>query len=229
MFVGHLGVGLALKKVEPKINVGWLLFASLLLDLLLGIFVLTGLEQVHIPQNFARIHYLTFTFPYSHGLLAAILWSTLAFIVVRLLPFGKSWGNRAAFVIALAVFAHFLCDVIEHVPEMPLVGPNSPMLGLGLWQHMSFALGLEIVLAIAGYLFYVNAGAKSRVALYGMALFMGLLALATLSQAFASAAPEPVQLTTVWIVEPFVIGGIALWLDRQRTKTPRGASPVANG
>ena len=77
MFVGHLGVGLGLKKVEPEVNLGLLFFATLLLDFLLGIFVLMGIEQVHVPADYASLHYLMFTFPYSHGLLASLIWAAL--------------------------------------------------------------------------------------------------------------------------------------------------------
>ena len=55
MLIGHLGVGLALKKTEPKINVGWLFFMALFFDFLLGIFVLLGLEQVQIPENYDEL------------------------------------------------------------------------------------------------------------------------------------------------------------------------------
>jgi len=49
MFVGHIGVGLALKKAEPKLNLGALIFASLFLDVLLGVFILIETESK--PEN----------------------------------------------------------------------------------------------------------------------------------------------------------------------------------
>lgn len=79
MFAGHLAAGLVLKKMERRLNLGWLFFAALFHDFLLGILVLSGLEQIHIPTDFAQTHYLTFTFPYSHGLVASIIWSALVF------------------------------------------------------------------------------------------------------------------------------------------------------
>ena len=51
MFVGHYAVSLALKKVEPKLNLGWTFFAVMLLDALLGLFVLLGIEKATIPAN----------------------------------------------------------------------------------------------------------------------------------------------------------------------------------
>ena len=74
MFAGHLATGLVLKKMERRINLGWLFFAALAYDSLLVIFTLLGLEQIH-TEGYAQTHYLTFTFPYSHGLAASVVWS----------------------------------------------------------------------------------------------------------------------------------------------------------
>ena len=40
MFVGHLGVGLAAKRMAPRLSLGVLFLAAMLLDALLWIFVL---------------------------------------------------------------------------------------------------------------------------------------------------------------------------------------------
>src|SRR5262245_28014615 len=126
MFAGHLAAGLVLKKVERRLNLGWLFFATLFHDFLLGILVLLGLEQVHIPSNFAQTHYLTFTFPYSHGLAASIFWSLLGFgITYALLPrWSSSERKRAGLAISLVVFSHFILDWMVHIPEIPLLGNN---------------------------------------------------------------------------------------------------------
>ena len=133
MFAGHLAAGLVLKKMERRINLGWFFFASLFHDFLLGILVLLGLEQIHIPTNFAETHYLTFTFPYSHGLAAAILWSALAFgITYTVLPRWTSKERKqAGLAIAVTVFSHFVLDWFVHIPEMPLLGENSPQIRNG--------------------------------------------------------------------------------------------------
>ena len=109
MFAGHLAAGLVLKKMERRINLGWLFFAALFHDFLLGILILLGLEKIHIPANFAQTHYLTFTFPYSHGLTASIIWSALAFgITYVVLP---RW-TRILFWIGLCISLKCLCSGI---------------------------------------------------------------------------------------------------------------------
>src|SRR5271167_4023045 len=74
MGVGHAAAALGAAKVAPCVNVGWLVFAALLADFLLGIFAMMGLEHAHVPPDYALRHYLTFTFPYSHGLVPLLLW-----------------------------------------------------------------------------------------------------------------------------------------------------------
>src|SRR5262249_10112871 len=58
MFVGHLGAGLAAKRLAPALSLGVLFLAAMLLDAFLWIFVLLGVEAVHVPANFGEVHYL---------------------------------------------------------------------------------------------------------------------------------------------------------------------------
>jgi hypothetical protein len=150
MFVGHLGVGLALSSRSRAFRLGTLLGGVMLLDVLLGLFVLAGWEQVIVPPDSASGHYLEFVFPYSHGLVASLLWSGLAAALAStgVLLLGR--GAAGAWVAAAAVGSHFVCDVVEHVRGLPLLGEGSPHLGLGLWRAMGWALGLELLLLVAG-------------------------------------------------------------------------------
>ena len=73
MGIGHAAVALGASRAEPRINVGLLIFAAFLADFLLGIFAVFGLEQAHVPADFASRHYLTFTFPLARNGFAAAL------------------------------------------------------------------------------------------------------------------------------------------------------------
>src|SRR5437899_10998853 len=84
MGVGHAAVALGASRASPRLNAGWLVFGAFLADYLLGIFATVCLEQAHVPADFASRHYLTFTFPYSHGLVPLLLWAGLfGYIVSR--------------------------------------------------------------------------------------------------------------------------------------------------
>jgi hypothetical protein len=219
MFAGHLAAGLVLKKMERRINLGWLFFAALFHDFLLGILILLGLEQIHIPANFAQTHYLTFTFPYSHGLAASVIWSVLAYgITYAVLPRWTSKERRqAGLVIALTMFSHFVLDWFVHIPEMPLLGENSPKIGLSLWNNLSLALALETALVIFGFVFYlITVKPKTILARYGIAALIILITTLTITgQLFGDTPPPANGAAMSWIVQPFLICGLADWFDRK--------------
>ena len=151
MFAGHIGVALAISHVEPRINVGLLVAASLLLDLLLWLFVLVGCETVVIPADFQQTHQPRFGFPYSHGLLFSVVWSATAGASVFLLSVGSSREKfRAALLLAAVVVSHWLLDVLVHRPELPVATTGSLQLGFGLWSNMTVALAVEAALVIGG-------------------------------------------------------------------------------
>jgi hypothetical protein len=219
MFVGHLGVGLALKTVEPKINVGILLFASLFLDLLLGLFVLAGLEQILVPVNYSQLHYLHFSFPYSHSLIAALLWSFAASCLAYVMLAGyQQFRLKAAMVISAAILLHWLCDWLEHPSQLPVAGESSRMLGLGLWNHMETALALEVLLVAAGTILYLRGAKKigSKARLSMLLLMLLLVVVAVAGQATVTQAPQQVVLATSLVVQSIVIRGLCAWIDRAR-------------
>lgn len=219
MFAGHLAAGLALKKVERKVNLGWLFFAALFHDFLLGVLVLLGVEQIHVPTDFAQKHYLNFTFPYSHSFLASLLWSLLAFGITYAIL--SRWTvqerKRAGLAISLAVFSHFVFDWIVHVPDLPLWSDASPKIGLGLWNNLPLALIVEVALVGIGFALYLVAvKPKSNLARYGLGTLLLLISLMTvLGQLLAETPPPAEGAALSWILQPFLICGLAFWFDRK--------------
>jgi hypothetical protein len=220
MGVGHAAVALGASRVEPRINVGVLIFVAFLADFLLGIFAAFGLERAHVPPDFATRHYLTFTFPYSHGFVSLLLWGVLLGALLCWLDQRNRW--RAFFVIAALVFSHFILDALVHVPELPLLGENSPKLGLTLWNHMPLELALETLMAIAGIAVYWKLGG-SKLSRWGLALFILLLTALTWTQLFMTQPPSPSQLIPNWIVAPLVFGAIPYIFDRKRVAAAQNA------
>ena len=219
MFAGHLGVGLALKKADKRINLGWLFFASLLPDFILGILVLTGIEKIIIPPNYDHLHYVRFDFPFSHGLTAIIVWSLLVFGLAKLMWPKDSKGNtKPAMILAAAVFLHFLADLVVHIAEIPVLGRDSYKIGLGLWNHLTFGLLLEVGLAVAGIIIYLKCTKGSGfLANYGILLSMILLTTFTVvGMTMAPAPPNTTGPALTFIIQPIIISALAFWLDRKR-------------
>jgi hypothetical protein len=209
MGVGHLAAGLMLKKVEPRINLGVLFFATLLLDFLLGIFYWIGIEKAVVPQNYGQLHYLTFSFTFSHGLVTAIFWSLLTFALAV-----SQENKRVGLILGVAVFSHFILDFIVHVPELPVTGPNSYKLGLGLWNHMAIALTIEIFLVLIGLVLYFS-GLRQKTFrnTYGVLILMIVFSILTVLGMSSSAPPNLNAVAVSWIAAPLVFAGLGFWLN----------------
>lgn len=225
MGIGHAAVALGASRAEPRINVGLLVFAAFLADFLLGIFAAFGLERAHIPADFSTRHYLTFTFPYSHGMVPLLVWGVLLGALLCWLD--RRDHKRAFMVVAALVFSHFILDGLVHAPELPLLGENSPKIGLALWNHLPLELTLETSMALAGLVIYWKLSGGSRVSRWGMAVFMLLVTALTWMQLFATQAPSPSQLVPTWIFAPLVFSAIPFTFDRKRAKAAQTAAAAA--
>ena len=183
MFVGHYGVSFAAKKLEPELPL-WLLFIAVqLLDVLWAPFVLLGIEKVRIVPGFTATNPLDLYYmPYTHGLVAALGWSVVAALAYRFLARGAS--RRAATIIGIAVFSHWVLDFLVHGPDLPLYD-NTAKVGLGLWNLPALALGLEAASLFGGMWLYLKLGPVRRTAF----LVFGVIMLAI--QVYVFFGPPP--------------------------------------
>ena len=216
MFAGHIGAALAIGTAERRVNVGWFVAAALLLDVLLWLFVLLGWESVSIPADFPQTHQAEFVFPFSHGLLAALLWAGMtglaAFAALK-----TPRRGRAAALLALAVFSHWGLDALVHRPELPLAGPGSFRVGLGGWDHLTLALALEAALVVAGLWLFMSRSTLARRQAVALVL-LSLLALAfTVSgMTLAPAPPSATAMAAGSLATLVTVCTLAVWLGRPR-------------
>ena len=176
MFIGHYGVSFAVKRRDATLPL-WVLFLAVqLLDVVWAPFVLLGIEKVRIVPGITRSNPLDLYYmPFTHSLVAAILWSLGA------------------------------ADLLVHRPDLPLydnaakVGLglwNVPAVALGLEAFLVFGgillcsqarlvRGLPtvvfgvVMLAIQAYVFFgpppASAHAAALTALVSYALFAGVI------------------------------------------------------
>lgn len=216
MLAGHIGVALAIGRVERRVNVGVFFAAALLLDLLLWLFILLGLESVSIPPDFETTRQVEFVFPYSHGLLSAAIWSIAAGVLgfwVYPRPQQQRW--RIGGLVAAAVFSHWLLDALVHKPELPLVGSASRLVGLGLWDAMPIALAVEAAIVVVGvYLFAKGGGLpRSRAVVLGV-VCLAVLALTVFGMTIAPPAPSPFAMAFSSLLTLVAVTALAVWLGR---------------
>src|SRR5437867_4714951 len=185
MFVGHYGVGLAAKQVAPGVPL-WVLFIAVqLLDVVWAPLVLLGIEKLRIVPGITATNPLDLYYmPYSHGLIAAVLWSAAASVIYRLAVRGAS--STSAVVVAAAVFSHWVLDLVVHRPDLPLYD-NTAKVGLGLWDFPVVALALEAAILFVGMWVYFKTthARKGAMVVFGL----GMLAL----QTYLFFGPPPVS------------------------------------
>lgn len=212
MFAGHIAAGLALGRAERRVNVAWFVAAAVLLDVLVWIFILLGWESVRFPPDFAASHQPAFTFPYSHGLLASLLWSAAA----GALAWALRRDGRLAGLLAAAVFSHWLLDFVVHRPELPVAGASSAGLGLALWDHMPLALLLEAALTVAGVALFLAGSGWPRARARALAGFVGItLAFTVVGMTAAPAPPSPALMAVTSLALLAVVCGLVAWLGRR--------------
>jgi len=216
MFAGHIGVAIAASRVEPRLNVGLLVAASLLLDLLLWLFVLLGWETVVIPADFQQTHQPRFVFPYSHSLLSSGVWSATAGALVFLLFRGSSGEKlRPALVLAVVVVSHWLLDALVHGPELPVTPAGSRQLGLGLWNAMTVALAVEAALVIGGLCLFFAGSSMSRARrLVFAAISLLVLAFTVVGMTVAPPPPSASAMAGSSLVTIFLVCVLYGWLGR---------------
>lgn len=148
MFVGHYGVSFAANRAQRSVPL-WVLFLAVqLLDILWAPFVLLGIEKVRIVPGITATNPLDLYYmPYTHSLIAALLWSCVGGLLYHFLA--RPARRAASVIVGMAVFSHWILDFIVHRPDLPLFG-NSAKVGLGLWNAPAIAFGLEAALLFGG-------------------------------------------------------------------------------
>jgi hypothetical protein len=218
MFLGHYGVAFALKRAQPKLSLGTLFVATQLLDLLWGIFVLLGWEHARIvPENSAFTRLEFWDYPISHSLVGALTWGIVAAACYYSWPTRDTTRHwQAAAIVGVAAFSHYPLDVLVHLPDLPIMGNDSPKLGLGLWNHPVATMVAELLVFGLGLTVYVALGSKRHRVRPGR---LAVLVVVLLGTYFASVyGPPPPNMTTVGvsvIVIVLLAAAVAAWADRR--------------
>jgi membrane-bound metal-dependent hydrolase YbcI (DUF457 family) len=216
MFIGHYGPSFAIKSIRPAIPL-WLLFIAVqVVDVAWAVLVLLGIEKVRIVPGITVSNPLDLYYmPYTHSLVAAILWSVAIAGLARFLP-GVTTRSAAVWV-GIAVFSHWVLDLLVHRPDLPLYD-DTMKIGLGLWNYPAVALALEAALLFGGMILYLRVTKPiNAIGRIGMPVF-GLVMLAIQSYVFFGPPPaSPAAAAMTALVSYVVFAALAEWLARQRT------------
>jgi membrane-bound metal-dependent hydrolase YbcI (DUF457 family) len=207
MFVGHYGVSFAAQRMNRHVPL-WVLFIAVqLLDVLWAPFILLGIEKVRIVPGITASNPLDLYYmPYTHSLIAAVVWSSAGYGLYRL------WRRRAAAaaatLVGLAVFSHWILDFVVHRPDLPLYD-NTAKVGLSLWDRPALAFGLETALLFVGMSMFLRGRAGPKT---GMMIF-GIVMLAIQAVVFFGPPPtsDTAAATTALLAYGLFAGFVAQW------------------
>jgi membrane-bound metal-dependent hydrolase YbcI (DUF457 family) len=213
MFIGHVALGLAAKRLAPRQSLAVLVSAPMVLDMLWPVFCAVGIERFRIAPGDTAYTPLAFDwYPWSHSLVMSSLWGALFALAVW-----KATGDRGGAIVAGAlVVSHWGLDVVTHRPDMPL-WPGGPLLGLGLWNNVAATIVIESLLFVAGVAVYLRATQARD--LVGRVAFWALVVLLAVAYAQSSTGTPPPNVTAVvWtgIIVTVVMPLWLWWIDRHR-------------
>jgi hypothetical protein len=216
MFLGHLAVGLAAKRANPRVPLAAWFMAVQLVDLIWPFMLLAGLEHVRIVPGITAFSPFDFYhYPITHSLVGGLGWAALfaglSYVKRRARPADAHDAGPVAILFAVCVISHWVLDVISHRPDMPVL-PGGPYVGLGLWYSVPATLAVELTMFAAGLAIYVRTGAGGarRVSFW---LLIAFLVVAYFAASFGPPPPDVKTLAwsalAMWLLIPW-----ARWADR---------------
>lgn len=214
MFIGHYALGFGSKRLAPGVSLGALFLACQWADLLWPTLVMAGVESFTIHPGITAVTPLDFQYyPYSHSLLALLVWGTLLALVYRIVS-GSSL--RGAIVLGALVASHWVLDVIVHRPDLPLAPGTAPRLGLGLWNSMPATLAVEFGLyAVGVWLYWKATVARDRIGSLGFWTLVTFLAFVEVANVFGPPPPS-IGAVTASAQAMWLLVAWGYWVDRHR-------------
>lgn len=213
MFIGHYAVAFAAKKATPNVSLGLLFLSAQFVDLLWPLLLLLGFEHVRIdPGNTVLTPLDFYDYPFSHSLVAAIVWS----LIFGTLYYGFRHNKKESAVLGICLFSHWALDFITHRPDLPLAFGNDVFFGLGLWNSPLFSMIIELFLFVLGIILYITTTrSQDRIGDYGFWTLVSFLLLIYIGNFIGPPPPDEFAIAVVgnaaWL---FVFW--AYWVDRHR-------------
>jgi len=186
--------------------------------------VLLGIEKLRIIKGFtAGSMNDSYFHPYSHSLPTALLWSVAAALGYKPLCrwLGYYYTKSAALVIGIAVFSHWILDLIAHPRDLPFYD-NRAKVGFGLWNYRDPEFALEIALLATGIILYLVRNVMPTMRKAAVIVFGLILIIVQIGDTYVPRTPLTDNETVlgVWIFYTlFVV--IALSVERIRSRSQR--------
>lgn len=216
MLAGHLALGLAATRAEPRLPLAATVGTSFALDLAWPVLLLTGVESVRVHPHDTAFTSLAFdSYPWTHSLAMVLVWSLVTGSVAA-----RFLGGRAGARLAALVMSHWWLDFVTHRADLPL-WPGGPLVGAGLWYSIPGTLLVEGGLFLGGVLIYARAWpARDATGRWAFAALVALVGLLWITQPWSPPPPNASAVAwgalSMWLLLPW-----CAWIARHRAPAAR--------
>ena len=216
MFVGHYAVALAAKAAEPRAPLWTYVAGCQLMDIGWSALVMGGVEKVRVDPSLPGSPLDLYYMPYTHSLPGSLVLSVAAAVAVRVL-LRLPW--RAALVVGLSVFSHWVLDLLVHRPDLELWF-GGPKVGLGWWNYPMPELALEVgLVALAGAAWTAQRKATGHTAWPAIGFIAVLVGLQIFDE-LGGGGSDPKTFAPMALAVYLAMAGLAWLVDR----TPDGTT-----
>ena len=219
MFVGHYAASFVAKSAEPEAPLWSYFTAAQLLDIGWSLFIMVGIEKMHVDPALPGSVFDLYDMPWTHSLFGAVAWSIAGALFFRWL---LRLPRRAALFIGLIVFSHWVLDLLVHRPDL-LLWPGGPKVGFALWNAPVLEEAIEMGLLAVCAAIWVSGHVRRGGTIWSAA---GLLALLTFMQSFVIAvSPSGGNVTIgLTVLGAYLVISLGAYFAERGKPSGRGSS-----
>lgn len=220
MFVGHYAAAFVLRPLKKSPSLPVLFAGVQLMDILFFGFVLTGTESLRLTPGITAMNPLDlYNMPFTHGLGGVLVQSAIFGLLIAALM-GDGQRLVGGLIASMAVFSHWILDVVTHRPDMMLFR-EIDKIGAGLWNYPFAAMLVETLVIVSAFVLFVAItsprGGVGRASL--IVLGLGMFALQCVN--WFGPAPNPLTTSLASVASQGLLAyailiGLAFWVERTR-------------
>lgn len=216
MFIGHFAPAMIAARHKDAPSLPVLFIGAQLVDWAFFGLLLTGAEKMRVTPGISAMNPMDlYHMPYTHSLLGSAIFA----LVFGALIFAATRNRTGALIAAAVVLSHWFLDLLVHVPDLTLAG-SPPKLGLGLWNHPSIEMPLELALTFGSLWLYAKIAKPKALPLASLA---GVLLLLQAVNWFGPVEPEVTAGTSLLAFFAFGLATLlAWWVYRSESRKQAG-------
>ncbi|MFN3747661.1 MAG: hypothetical protein ACK4SJ_03140 [Sphingorhabdus sp.] len=216
MFIGHFAPAMIAARHKDAPSLPVLFIGAQLVDWAFFGWLLTGIEKMRVTPGISVMNPMDlYHMPYTHSLLGSAIFA----LVFGALIFAATRNRTGALIAAAVVLSHWFLDLLVHVPDLTFAG-SPPKLGLGLWNHPSIEMPLELALTFGSLGLYAKIAKPKALPLASLA---GVLLLLQAVDWFGPVEPEVTAGTSLLAFFAFgLVTLLAWWVYRSEGRKQAG-------